>query len=295
MKNLILIFFFVLLMGSRAYTQAPTSNLYQYNYTSISPAFAGLDGQKITMMGNYFEDKSHARISSGFVGYEINADKINSGFGLTLSHQALGPQSSTYFNLLYNYQWKITDKSKLVFGAKVTDIFATVDFTQYIPVDPNDPLLNQPAQVSVTTLMFGLGLLYKTDRFFIGISTDNLGTKTIDPNQYLNIEDPEKKLVHYMAGVNFKIADWLSSEHSVYGITVDQFWRVDLNNTFTFADWIIAGVSVEKNEIVDDIIPKVNAGVKLKDKGKLMLMLYSKDYEASKRFSAQVMMQFNLH
>ena len=143
--------------------------------------------------------------------------------------------------------------------------------------------------------MFGLGLLYKTDRFFVGISTDNLGTKTVDPDQYLNIVDIDKKLVHYMAGVNFKIAERLSSDHSVYAITVDNYWRVDLNNTFTFDNWIIAGVSVEKNAIADDIIPKINAGIKLKDKGKLMLMLYSKDYDAPKSFSAQVMMQFNLH
>ena len=58
MKNFILLFFFIVLMGLSVHAQAPISNLYQYNYTSISPAFSGLDGQKITMMGIIWRPKA---------------------------------------------------------------------------------------------------------------------------------------------------------------------------------------------------------------------------------------------
>jgi len=290
MKNLLIVCLILTAVNS-AMGQEPISNLYQYNYTSVSPAFAGLDGQKITTMINYFSNGSYVN-SSGFVGYELTIDKINSGLGFTASRGGLGAQSETYLNLLYNFQWKVGN-GKFVFGAKITDYIDMIDWTLYTTVDHNDPLLNS-LPTSTNTMMFGLGVLFKTDRFFIGASTDNLTYSRLKKVKYLSDQESfSAKMIHYNAGVNFKIASWLTSTHSVYGFVMDDYWRVDLNNTFTFGGWIIGGVSFQKS-FDDDIIPKINTGLKLKDKGQIVLMLYSKDYDVPKSFSAQIMAQFNL-
>lgn len=276
-----------------AYAQQPLSNLYQYNYTMISPTFAGLDGQKVTMMGNYYR-AGDGSFSSGFAAYEVNAKKINSGFALTASQASLGPQSTSYINLLYNYQFQVGEKSKVVVGAKVSDVINMVDFSLYLPIDPNDPLLDDQNR-SLNTLLIDFGILFKREKFFAGISTDNLIHKVLNADQYLNADAYEERGINYTAGVDWKIANWLSSTHSVYAFTLDQYWRVDLNTTFTFGGWIMAGVSIQKNKPDDDIIPKVNAGIKLKQRGQINLMLYSKDYDfPSKDFSAQLAIQFRL-
>jgi type IX secretion system PorP/SprF family membrane protein len=293
MKNIIIVCWIITGVNC-AMAQEPVSNLYQYNYTSVNPAFAGLDGQKVTTMANYRSTGNYVT-TSGFLGYEVTVDKMNSGFGFTASRSSLGPQSQSFLNLLYNYQWKV-GKSKIVFGAKVSDYISVIDFSQYQPIGNNfDPLLDMPSGASSNTMLLGLGVLVKTDRFFVGISTDNATYARLKKNEYVvGEEDFSAKIIHYNAGVNFKIASWLTSTHSVYGLTVDEYWRIDLNNTFTFGGWIIGGVSIEKNQFNDNVVPKINAGLKLKDKGQIVVMLYSKDYDVPKNFSAQIMAQFNL-
>lgn len=277
--------------GYCAFGQFPVNDLYQYNYTSISPAFAGLDGQKITFIGSTFQASKFPGPDSGFMGFETTIKKINSGVGFNAITEQSGPVSSTYLSLLYNYQWNIGDERTLVFGAKLGSYALGVNLSQYIPVDNNDPLLNSPGDASTTNLMAGAGVLYKGKRFFAGISADNLAHRKVYSDPYINFS-PDNILFHYFLGTNVDLGKSFSTTHSIYSYTIENDWRADLNNAVIFRKWLIAGVSFQFDD--NGVMPKANAGVSIKDKAKVLVMLYSKERDVERKFSGQLLLQFSL-
>lgn len=287
MKGLALMF--LVLCGHFVVAQRPTSDLYQYNYTSVAPVFSGVEGGKITFIGSTFRYRG---TDAGYIGVETAIKKINSGIGFNVSAERLGPIAGTYYNLLYNYQWNIDEKNKLIVGAKLGMYEHVMDVTLFEPVDQNDPLLNASGSISSTRLMTGLGLLYKGERFFGGISADNLVHGARHHNFSMNF-DPRKTLVHYFAGATFNPGSNFSTTHSIYANTMPDQWSVELNNSLLFKKRLIAGASfqIARNT---DIIPKANAGVSIKDKAKIMIMLYSKARDVDKKFSGQLLLQFSL-
>lgn len=276
-----------------AFAQEPVSDLYQYNYATINPAFAGIDGQKITATPRMMSNNGKSIRSMGFVGYEGRIK--NSGFGVSGISTGIGPQTDSYLNAFYNYQWKLADGSKFVVAGKMSSYHLSIDFSKYNPIDPNDPLLDIGNPVkSQSHLLFGLGVLYKRDRFFVGLSTDNLVDARLKSDDIFKDQKLEmKKLFHYIAGMNFNLGANIRSTHSIYAYTLGNAWRVDLNNSITFG-WFIAGLSLESDDGNNDILPKVNAGIKLKDKGQIVVGLYSQHGKLPSYTNAQMMLQFNL-
>lgn len=276
------------LCGPVVMAQRPNNDLYPYNYTSVSPTFAGVDGLKVTAMGSVFAPGGP---DAGFIGFEAPIKNINSGVGVNFSGSGLGPVKDRYVNLLYNYQWNIGQDGKMIVGAKLGVYKNTLDNSKYIPLDPNDPLLISAGKTSYLNPMAGVGALYKTERLFLGVLADNLVRDRTENMAYLNF-NPANIIVSYFFGVNFILGEKVTTTHSVYSNANDGNVRTDLNNSVVFKKWLIAGVSFRVND--DNISPSANAGVSIKEKFKIMIMLYSRTRDVDKDFSGQLMLQFSL-
>jgi len=239
MKKTLLISLVMVATTQCVLAQFPLTDLYQYNYTSISPVFAGVDGQKITVMGTWCKAcRGIGQPSGGFMGYETSIDRINSGIGVNASMTQLGPGKDIFINILYNYRLDLGNDQKLIFGTKFGIVRNSIDFTMYQPVDPNDPLLNAPTSASIMNPSLSLGVMYKRERFFVGLSVDNLLPK----KEKFDAQGGEtfgEYMLSIISGVDFKLGESLSSTHSVYVIRIGGYTRADLNNTVLIKDWII--------------------------------------------------------
>jgi len=268
-----------------AVCQVRTIDLYQYNYASISPAFAGTDGTKITAMGNIFVPGYGNGFYNVFAGFETKVKDF--GIGFTGSRIDDGWYSMQYVSTPVNYQWKLDDKRKLIFGARLS--FEQVRIGYQVP-NANQAVEDMAIDGWIYRSGFnsGLALLYKEDKFYAGFSVDN-----VVHSKLYSIPEITARQYNLIVGKNFHIDELLSSEHSVYAAIIRQLdWRIDLNNSLIIGKSAILGVSVMINY---EVYTKVNAGWRFGKLGQAVVSLYSaSNAYPDKKFSGQLMLQFNL-
>lgn len=275
----------------------PGNDLYQYNYITVSPAFAGTDGQKISFFGSVYAYKNTEYDGSGFVGYEARIDKFHSGVGFNLSNNTYVNRTFSDLNFMYNYQWNIAEERTLIFGAKLTSSQMVIDFSAITPLNPYDPLIDPVITANARQTLGGVGVLYKHRNVFAGFSIDNLvrGKARLD-NLYL-VSGYDDRIYNLVLGRSSRVWKQSSLTQSVYVMNRDKYWRFDFNNSILINDRFIAGFSLAVNNSDSDneYDPKVNAGIKVNDKAQFVISLYSEAYNAgNKKFSGQLMMMFGL-
>lgn len=276
--------------------QYTPSDLYQYNYTTISPSFAGLEGQKITGTANVYAFRSRPYEASGFIGYENKISKINSGVGFSADFMNYARTTRTNLNLLYNYQWSLDENRKVVAGAKITSSQLAFSHLETAILDPLHPMQYYGISRANTTVV-GASVLYKKDKIFLGISVDNLFQKAYHTDNIALLSGYFDKQFNFIVGDQFRLGEKISTTHSIYVINKKDYWRFDLNNSVLIDNWLIAGLSLEVNNSDSDnqIYPKANAGFNVSNKAQFIFSAYSEaNNRGGKKFSGQMMMMFNL-
>lgn len=148
---------------------------YMYNTLSINPAYAGsrdvlsivglhrsqwvgLDGAPRTQTLSL-----HSPIGSGRVG-----------LGGSIIRDEIGPSEETYMSLDFSYTIPTSENGKLSFGLKATAHLLNVDF------DRLNFLTSRADDASFQNIdnrfspNVGLGFLYRTNKFYAGLSVPNL-------------------------------------------------------------------------------------------------------------------------
>ncbi|HZY82316.1 MAG TPA: type IX secretion system membrane protein PorP/SprF [Cyclobacteriaceae bacterium] len=269
------------------------NDLYHYNLTSVSPVFAGMKESKITFIGSVFDPHEGDRQSAGFMSYEGKFDKLNSGFGVNVNvmqkerGNSFDAATESYVNLLYNYQVKIGEDQKVVIGANVSSYQYN-----YIPFNPFGPPYQISDYDSQWNIQLGGGVLYKAQRFFVGMSVDNIARKPVlDPIVDTLVFKPT---LHYFAGLNADFNEKLSSIHTLYLNWFNYSWRLDVNNSLVIKKRTILGISLRTSDTKNEIIPLINFGLQFKDNARAIMMLYSKERDVSKFFSGQLLLEFKI-
>lgn len=293
MKRLFFITILISMSSKVSVAQELYSDLYQYNYSSINPAFVGTNGTRMTFWGTVFDPIDNAvphERNSAFMGFETRAKKISSGFGANVSAWRWTRFSSLSTNLLYNYYIPIGEESEVIIGGMVGVFSFSYDLsTFFTPIDQFDPLIPDGPSSS-TAMQVGLAALYKTKKWFAGLSAENRPHEDIVGATDFRLSSRPMQ-INSFAGLNAELGR-ISTTHSLYAMKLPNYWRVDLNTSGVFLKWLIAGVSLQIEE--RDIVPKANAGIKFKDVGQVVVMLYSQRRAVAKDFSGQLMLMFNL-
>jgi hypothetical protein len=273
-----------------------TNDLYAYNYTTVSPAFAGTDGQKISFIGSMYAPKTTDYYGFGFAGYEARIDRINSGVGFTLSANSYVNQSFSDLSFLYNYQLDLDENSKLIVGARLTASQMAFDHSVVYPPDPADPIRYIGVSTARTTLG-AAAVLYKHKKLFAGFSIDNLFRGKYRLHNLFGLQGYHDPQYNMIVGGSVGIGERSLTTHSVYVSNKNDYWRFDFNNSILIRNRFIGGLSLEINNSDHDnqIYPKVNAGIRAKGKAQFVFSVYSEAYNmGGKKFSGQLMMQFTL-
>ena len=165
---------------------------YMFNGIYINPAYAGYKEQ---LNVHAFYRTQWTGIQGAPKTMSIAIDAIandgNVGLALQVSSDRLGAQrnESVYANYAYRIPMNADGSSRLAFGLGAGAVQLGIDGAM---LNPNNPEIYQPAGVQSTIVPDArVGAYFSNDRFYAGISADNLVSQYIDIDRYAFIAQPK--------------------------------------------------------------------------------------------------------
>ena len=170
-------FALIALTGSIALSaqQDPQLTQFMFDRLSVNPGVAGINNE-LCLTGFYREQWS------GFEGAPITTvvnghmpiRSINSGAGFTFFSDELGQEQSTMFRGHFSYHFRNVGRGKLGLGASVGFLSKRLgDDWRALDGVANDNII-QENTVNAGTIDFAIGAYYKTDKFYLGLSSTHL-------------------------------------------------------------------------------------------------------------------------
>lgn len=162
----------ILLSFSSFGQQEPLSGMYWNNYSYFNPAMSGVN-QKYEGNVSYRSqwDKVNAAASTMFANYGMNlADKH--GVGINYVYETIGYTRSHRIKLNYNYQIKLDETRKLVFGTAFNFQDLGISPTWIAPCHLCDPSL--PVGFNSQTYAVDVGISYYGKSLIAGVSATQI-------------------------------------------------------------------------------------------------------------------------
>lgn len=193
MKKLIILF--TILIGFSAIVKAQQDaqfSQYMFNGIYINPAYAGYKEQ-LNVHAFYRNQWTGIQGSPKTMSVAIDAiaNGGNVGLALQLSSDRLGAQrnESVYANYAYRIRMNADGSARLAFGIGAGAVQLGIDGDL---LNPNDPELFKPVGMQSTILPDArAGVYYSDDRFYAGLSADNLVSQYISIDRYAFIPQPK--------------------------------------------------------------------------------------------------------
>jgi len=174
MKNILIILAFLICYGDAIGQSEPHYTHFMYNQLPINPAYAG-SREAIHFSGLY--RNQWFGIDGAPENFSFNFDtpifNNRQGLGLSLQSDKIGWSQNYLVDLAYAYRIQLSKKGKLSIGLKARIDYHKLTWDQADPFDEQDtnvPLSNE----SSVKPNFGFGAMYKTDKFYIGLSAPSL-------------------------------------------------------------------------------------------------------------------------
>jgi hypothetical protein len=261
----------VILSVQNGKTQGVSSELYQYNYFYVNPAFQDSSEHVLSFMGNYFEVDDNRRYN-GILSYQANISKLKSSIGFQgssgNSRESFTRRNIRSYGITINHAFQIGKSSTLTIGTKVYNQGRSYRPYEFISGDP----VIGPAFPSDSEWLLDLGLVFRVKSFFSGLSVIGLSS--------------ESKRYGAIGGYTLLLSNSLKSEHSIYTeVNSDDLTVLDINNKLIIRDKFLVGLTY-RTQSQDGFI--VSTGVDLFRSMRVMFLVYSNTDE-SKDFKAEMM------
>ncbi|UKT64909.1 PorP/SprF family type IX secretion system membrane protein [Pedobacter mucosus] len=194
MKKLILLITgsFLLMVRPASAQQDAQYSQYMFNGIYINPAYAGY---KEVLNAHSFYRSQWTGITGAPKSMSLAVDAIanngNVGLALQVASDKLGAQNnlSIYGNYAYRIRMNSDGSSRLALGLGVGMVQLGIDGSL---LHPNDPEPNQPLGVQSTIVPDArAGIYFSNDRFYAGLSADNLISTYINIDRYAFIPQPK--------------------------------------------------------------------------------------------------------
>ena len=165
---------------------------YMFNGIYINPAYAGYKEQ-LNVHAFYRTQWTGIQGAPKTMSLAVDAIANNGNVGLALqvSSDRLGAQrnQSVYGNYAYRISMNADGSARLAFGLGVGAVQLGIDGAL---LNTNDPELFQPVGMQSTIVPDArAGAYYSNNRFYAGISADNLVSQYIDIDRYAIIPQPK--------------------------------------------------------------------------------------------------------
>lgn len=202
-----------------------------------------------------------------FQGITLHAPIKNSpnSIGINMINDVIGVNQKTSASLLYSYRIRVNENDYFSFGTSVALNMLKADYTLINSTDPSDPVFN--GNSSYIAPNFSLGMYYFSKKYYIGISSPQLLTNTIQPGINNGSTSFEKENLHFFlhGGSEFKVNDAIKINASTLLKRVSGApLQIDLNAQINYKDKITLGISGRTSKILVGMF-----GIKVNNKLKL--------------------------
>lgn len=252
MRKSVLLFLLLLFFRTAFSQQDPQITHYMFNPVFFNPAFSGSEGTtRLTALHR-----------TQWLGYQPTLDEggapstqlftfsnpllgMNSGIGGYVSNDRLGPLNNLEVQGSYAY-FKKLGNGLLSAGVKAGFYSQTIDFAKYRAINPNDPLINTKGKESQVKPDLGLGLSYRTEKFYAGVSMNHILRSTFDfgLNQRAMLQPTLYLTGGYFYEVNFDL------KLQVMTLVKSDFNKtaIDFGGIAYFKDTMWGGLSFRESE-----------------------------------------------
>jgi len=221
--------------------QEPMYSQYMLNMTQINPAYAG--NRAVDNFTTLYR-KQWAGIegapTTASLSWDRRQEGTNVGYGLQVYTDRLGLESTTGLQAFYSYRIPF-EHSCFTFGLSAGVLNYRANYSQAITGEGGDDLFQQDANGWLPTV--GIGALYATDNWYVGLSIPALLNTKIYDNNYQTTSSANN---HYFltGGYVFQVSEVLKLKPSVLLKAVKGApFAYDLNMNAWFHDKFGIGVS----------------------------------------------------
>jgi len=159
--------------------QDPHFSQYMFNDLYNNPAYSGVMG--VTNLSVLFRSQwtgytgtfDEGGAPTSFVAsFNTPIFRVRSGAGFYFVNDKIGPQNNIQFMGSYAYHLGVGN-GKLSLGIRAGIFGQSIDFTQYRPVNIDDPLLLNGKESQYRPDM-GVGIYYKAENYYAGVSLNHI-------------------------------------------------------------------------------------------------------------------------
>ncbi len=160
--------------------QAPHFTQFMYNMNVVNPAYAGI---KNGLAGGLL-------YRTQWTGFDGNPQSITfnlhssvgekMGLGLSAYNDQFGFVKQNNIKLDYSYKLEVGSNKYLALGLNLGLWNHMVNLTDLAAIHPGDPLLT--TDIKDYQLSYGVGLLFYSDHYYVGLSVPNLNTTAFHSN-----------------------------------------------------------------------------------------------------------------
>ena len=188
----------MLLMGYSSYSQQqPQYTQYMYNTISINSGYTGTNGRleaillhRSQWVGLDGAPKTQALGVHGKIGE-------NTGLGLSVINDKIGPQNQQYFNASFAYRINLNEKTILSLGINAGASLLNIDWSEGLYQSQTDNAFNSNVNDKAQLIIGSGGFLYG-DNWYLGLSVPNF----FITESYDDIEESviRRKTHYYLQG-----------------------------------------------------------------------------------------------
>nr|WKN36448.1 type IX secretion system membrane protein PorP/SprF [Tunicatimonas sp. TK19036] len=160
----------------------PIYTQYMFNETAFNPAYTGVPDQ-LSMTGLYRKQWVGIDGAPSTQTFSIHSPLKNEklAIGFQALRDAIGVTTCTELQSMYAYRIRLNDKSKLSMGIQMGVRWMSEDFSQLYNETEDSQFSESNRQAK---FLFGTGLYYHTERFYVGASVPVVQTKNNAKNHY---------------------------------------------------------------------------------------------------------------
>lgn len=242
------VIFCCLVVKTATAQQDPQYTQYMYNMNVINPAYAG-SKESLSVGALYREQWSGVQGAPKTFTFNAHTP-LGNGFGVGLSaiNDQTRPVDETNLFADISYTIDVGSNSKLAFGLKAGATLHNSNFTDMYFQDEMDPAFQE--DISGTYPSLGAGVLYYTDKFYLGLSMPNFIGSThleVDGREF----GSEKQHYFLTAGYVFDINDYIKFKPStLIKSELSSEISFDANANFMFYDRFEVGASYRYEDAI---------------------------------------------
>jgi len=277
--------------------QDPQFSQYMFNDLYNNPAYSGVMGvtnltmtyrsQWLGYTGTFDEGGAPNTFLASF---NTPIFRIRSGAGFYFVNDVIGPQNNIQFMASYAYHLGVGN-GKLSLGLRAGIYGQSIDFSKYRPVNWDDPLLLNGKESQYRPDM-GVGIYYKAEKYFAGVSLNHILNTEFDFNSDSLKNALENNLVingGYVYELNYDVI--LTPSLLVRTDFVSYSFDISVLGTYREKFW--GGLSYRQSEAIIALM-----GINLL-KDKSLRLGYSLDYviqaqRAKQATSHEILLSYNM-